>query len=133
MNPKIIKIDTDEAPKAIGPYSQAVMVEPFMFVSGQIAIDPITGKIIDYTIQGQTKCVLNNIEAILKAAGLNFEAIVKTEVYLKNWDDFQEMNNIYTDRFSHSIKPARQTMQVVRLPLDALIEISCIAFKQNRD
>ncbi len=121
------KIETPDAPKAIGPYSQAVVAGGFLFVSGQIPIDPKEGKIVDLTIQGQTKQVLENIEAILKKAGLGFADVVKTEVYLKDMGDFQEMNKIYAQTFSCPIKPARQAMQVGKLPMDALVEISCIA------
>jgi 2-iminobutanoate/2-iminopropanoate deaminase len=121
------KIETDQAPKAIGPYSQAVKVGNLLFVSGQVPIDPAAGKIVDFTIQGQTKQVLANIAAILKAANITFENVVKTEVYMKDLNHFQEMNAIYAETFHYPIKPARQAMQVARLPLDSLIEISCIA------
>lgn len=123
------KIETEKAPKAIGPYSQATVAGQFVFVSGQLPIDPATGKIIEHTIEGQTKQVLANIKAILHVANLSFAHVVKTEIYLKNLEDFQKVNAIYAEHFSDPIKPARQTMQVARLPLDSLIEISCIAFK----
>lgn len=125
----IYKIETSEAPKAIGPYSQALMADKFIFVSGQIPIDPASGKIKETTIQGQTTQVLNNIEAILKSQGLSFEHVVKTEIFLKDLADFQEVNKFYAEKFSHENKAARQTVQVSRLPMDALIEISCIAYK----
>jgi 2-iminobutanoate/2-iminopropanoate deaminase len=125
------RIDTEKAPKAIGPYSQAVIAGDFVFVSGQIPIDPKTGKIMESSILGQTRQVIDNIEAILMSVGLNLSDVVKTEVYLKEMKDFQEMNAIYAERFSHSIKPARQAMQVAKLPLDALVEISCIAKKKK--
>jgi 2-iminobutanoate/2-iminopropanoate deaminase len=128
MNKKLDKIETENAPKAIGPYSQAVQAGPFLFVSGQIPLDPKTGKLVEPTIRAQTVQVLDNIEAILKAANLTFADVVKTEVYLKDLQDFQEMNIFYAERFSHPIKPARQAMQVARLPLDVLIEISCVAY-----
>lgn len=120
-------IHTEKAPKAIGPYSQAIKVGPFLFVSGQLPLDPSIGEIIDSSIEGQTRRVIDNIEAILHAAGLHLQNVVKTEVFLKDMNDFQKMNHIYAERFSYSIKPARQAFQVARLPLDALIEISCIA------
>lgn len=123
------KIETIHAPKAIGPYSQAVGFERFLFVSGQIPIDPKTGKIVERTIEGQTRQVLANIETILQADGLGFENVVKTEIYVKDIGDFQVVNLIYAEKFPYSIKPARQLMQVARLPLDSLIEISCIAAK----
>jgi len=124
----IIAIQTDEAPKAIGPYSQAVQAGDYLFVSGQLGIDPATGQFVGDTIEDQTAQVLSNIEAILSAQGLSLQNIVKTEVYLKDINDFRNMNAIYANRFSHTVKPARQAMQVAKLPLDALVEISCIAF-----
>lgn len=114
---------------AIGPYSRAVAVENFVFVSGQIPIDPKSGKIVEQTIEGQTKQVLDNIETILKADGLSLKNVIKTEIYVKDLNDFQTINAIYGERFSHPVKPARQLMQVVRLPMDSLIEISCIAVR----
>lgn len=123
------KIETEKAPKAIGPYSQAIVAGQFVFVSGQLPINPTSGKIIETTIEGQTKQVLANIEAILHAAGLSFAHVVKTEIYLKDLENFHKVNALYAEKFSHPIKPARQTMQVARLPLDSLIEISCIALK----
>ncbi len=80
------------------------------------------------TIEEQTTLVLNNVEAILRAQGLTFQDVVKTEVYLKDMNDFKGMNTVYAERFSHAVKPARQAMQVAKLPLDARVEISCIAF-----
>lgn len=123
------KIETTKAPQTIGPYSQAVGFEYLLFVSGQIPIDPKSGKIIEHTIDGQTRQVLANIEAILKADGLGFEHVIKTEIYMKDIGDFQVVNSIYAEKFFHPIKPARQLMQVARLPLDSLIEISCIAVR----
>ena len=120
------KIETADAPKALGFYSQAVVAGPFLFVSGQVGIDPKTGKLIDETIQGQTAQVLANIEAILIAAGLTWKEVVKVEMFLKDLAHFQEVNVLYGKKLSHPIKPARQTVEVSKLPLDALIEISCI-------
>lgn len=122
------KIETENAPKAIGPYSQAVRAGDFLFLSGQIPIDPATGKVNEATIEWQTHQVLANIEAVLDEAGLGFEDVVKVEIYLKDISEFQIVNSIYAEKFPHSIKPARQTMQVAKLPLDVRIEISCIAF-----
>lgn len=121
------QIVTEDAPKAIGPYSQAVLAGQLVFVSGQLPIDPKRGKITESTIEGQTEQVLLNIEAILKAADLTFADVVKAEVFLKDMNDFQKMNAIYAEKFTGPVKPARQAFQVARLPLDALIEISCIA------
>ncbi len=125
------KVETRDAPQAIGPYSQAVLARPFLFVSGQIPLDPETGKVVGPTIEEQTRRVFANIEAILQEAGLGFEDVVKAEVYLKNMDDFQAVNAIYAEKFSHPVKPARQAMQVGRLPMDVLIEISCIALMRE--
>lgn len=128
---RIIQVETKEAPKAIGPYSQAVIAGGFLFVSGQIPIDPRAGKVLDHTIGGQTQRVFENIEAILRAAGLSLADIVRVEVYLKNMDDFQEVNAIYAEKFKQPVKPARQTIQVGRLPMDVLVEISCIALNKS--
>jgi 2-iminobutanoate/2-iminopropanoate deaminase len=125
---RLLEVRTDEAPHAIGPYSQAVLAGQFLFVSGQLAIDPASNQLIGNTIGEQTSQVLNNIESILRAQGLTLEDVVKAEVYLKDMNDFKGMNAVYTERFSHAIKPARQAMQVAKLPLDALVEISCVAF-----
>lgn len=127
-NPNITKIATDQAPNAIGPYSQAICAGPYIFISGQIAIDPASGKLTGETTEEQTKQVLKNIEAILAAKGLTLENVVKTEVFLKDLKDFSTMNSIYAEKFAYAIKPARATVQISKLPLDALVEISCIAF-----
>lgn len=121
-------IATEKAPKAIGPYSQAIVAGSYMFLSGQIAIDPTTGKLAGDTIEEQTKQVLKNIEAILAAQGLTLENVVKCEVYLKDLKDFQVMNKAYAEKFSVGAAPARAAIQISKLPLDALIEISCVAF-----
>lgn len=122
-------IDTEKAPKANGPYSQAIAAGPFLFISGQLPIDPKIGKIIATTIEEQARQVLDNIEAILAADGLTIENVVKADVFLKDMQDFQQMNSIYAARFNHAAKPARLTVQVARLPMDALIEITCIAYR----
>lgn len=125
------QIETTQAPKAIGPYSQAVSAGGFLFVSGQIPVNPQTGKINETTIEGQTRQVLANLEAVLKAANLSFADVVKTEVFLKEMGDFQKMNALYGEKFTGPVKPARQTIQAARLPMDALIEISCIAMRKE--
>lgn len=127
-NPHLTQIVTTQAPKAIGPYSQGIKAGAYVFISGQIAIDPTIGKLAGDTIEEQTKQVLKNLEAILFAQGLTLENVVKTEVYLKDLKDFQTMNSIYAEKFSYEIKPSRATVQISKLPLDALVEISCIAF-----
>lgn len=128
---KLTKIETDKAPKAIAPYSQALLFENLLFVSGQIPTDPRTGKIEAMDIAGQTKQVLANLEAILGAAGLTFKDVIKTEIYVKDMGDYAIINALYAEKFSHPVQPARQLMQVARLPLDSLIEISCIAALGN--
>lgn len=124
----ISQITTDQAPQAIGPYCQAIKAGDYLFISGQLAIDPTTGTLIGHNAEEQTRQVLQNIKAILFAADATFEHVVKAEVYLKNLDDFQAMNKVYAEAFSHAVKPARQAMQVAKLPRDALVEISCIAY-----
>jgi 2-iminobutanoate/2-iminopropanoate deaminase len=130
MSQNLKKIDTTHAPAAIGPYSQGIEANGFVFVSGQLPIDPKTNIIAERTIAAQTKQVLDNVEAILTEAGLTFNDVVKSEVFLKDMQDFKEMNTIYAEKFSGPIKPARQAFQVAMLPLDALVEISCIAAKK---
>ncbi len=129
MQKEIRPISTENAPKAIGPYSQAIAAGPFLFISGQVPVDPKTGTITAATIEDQTNQVLDNIEAILAAEGLSLEHVVKTEVFLKDMQDFSKMNAVYAERFAHAIKPARATVQVAKLPLDARIEIACIAYR----
>jgi 2-iminobutanoate/2-iminopropanoate deaminase len=124
----MIKIETENAPKAIGPYSQAVRAGQLLFISGQLPINPRTGKVEEASIEGQTGQVLANIKAILEAAGCGFDDVVRAEVYLKDLQDFAAMNQIYAEHFSSDVKPARQAMQVAKLPLDVRIEISCIAY-----
>lgn len=121
------KIETPEAPKAIGPYSQAVYAPPFVFVSGQVPIDPLTGKLVEPDIRLQVNRVLDNLEAILKASGCSFKDVVRCDVFVKDLNDFAIINEEYAKRFNQPVPPARQTIQVARLPLDALVEISCIA------
>src|SRR5262245_5058802 len=120
-------ISTATAPSAIGPYSQAVRAGNLIFVSGQIPIDPATGNLIeDKSIQGQTTRVLQNLIAIVEAAGGSAQDIVKTTVFLRDMTDFAEMNTVYSGFFSSS-PPARATVQAARLPRDVSVEIDCIA------
>ena len=121
------KIETASAPKAIGPYSQAVQVGGFLFLSGQIPLNPQTGALEEATIEGQTRQVFLNIEAILKAANLTFDQVVRSEIFLKDLSHFSVVNAIYAEFFKGPIKPARHTIQVARLPMDALIEVTCTA------
>ena len=126
------KIETDKAPKPNGPYSQAIQAGGFLFLAGQIPINPQTGKIEEISIEGQTRQVFLNIEAILKAAGLTFDNVVRSEVFLKDLSHFAAMNTIYAEFFKGPIKPARHTIQVAKLPMDALIEVTCTAVVNNR-
>lgn len=123
------KIETDRAPKAIGPYSQAVTSPPFLFVSGQLPVDPATGKIIEGDISAKTRQVLKNIQAILEEAGFKVEDVARTEIFLLDLKDFQAVNQVYGEVFAGATPPARQTIQVAGLPLGSPIEISCIAIK----
>ncbi len=124
----IKKIESSSAPKAIGPYSQAVRAGDYIFVSGQIPINPANGILVSGGVKEQTMQVLVNIQAILKSEGLSFENVVKTEVYLADLEHFQEMNDTYATFFEPEVKPARVTVQVSRLPKDAMVEISCTAY-----
>jgi 2-iminobutanoate/2-iminopropanoate deaminase len=125
MNKQVVS--TTHAPSAIGPYSQGIRAGNLLFVSGQIAIDPSTGNVIDdKTISGQTRRVLQNLIAIVEAAGGSTENIVKTTVFLRNMSDFAEMNAVYSTFFAAS-PPARSTIEAARLPRDVSVEIDCIA------
>ncbi|MCD6272319.1 MAG: RidA family protein [Deltaproteobacteria bacterium] len=119
-------ISTDKAPAAIGPYSQAVKTGGLLFCSGQIGIDPSTGRLSGNDIKSQTKQVLNNLKAVLLASGLSLADVVKTTIFLVNMDDFSIVNEIYGMEFGDH-KPARATVQAAGLPLDALVEIECMA------
>jgi 2-iminobutanoate/2-iminopropanoate deaminase len=121
-------IHTKKAPKAVGPYSQATEQKGMLFVSGQIPIDPETGKLVDGGIKEQTRQVLKNLDAILMAAGYASWDVVKCTCLLKDMDHFQEMNEVYAAYFNQD-PPARAAYQVVKLPLDVLIEIEAIAMK----
>lgn len=125
LNKKIIA--TANAPAAIGPYSQAISVDGWLFVSGQIPIEPISNKIIDGDIAVQTGQVLNNIKAVVEASGGTMQNIVKTTIYLKDMADFPKVNEVYKQYFPKD-PPARATVQVSRLPKDVSIEIDAIAF-----
>jgi 2-iminobutanoate/2-iminopropanoate deaminase len=121
-------IHTKEAPKAVGPYSQATEQNGMLFVSGQIPIIPETGKLAEGGIREQTEQVLKNIDALLQAAGYSSWDVVKCTCLLKDMDHFQEMNEVYAGYFKQD-PPARAAYQVVKLPLDVLIEIEAIAMK----
>lgn len=119
-------ISTENAPGAIGPYSQAVRVGEMVFCSGQIPIDPQTGDFVSDDVAAQTEQVLKNLAAVLEAAKTNLNNVVKTTVFLADMNDFAAMNEIYARYFGDN-KPARATVQAARLPRDARVEIECIA------
>jgi 2-iminobutanoate/2-iminopropanoate deaminase len=124
---KIEKITTSQAPEAVGPYSQGIIAGGFIFVSGQIPIDPDTGNMVDGGIREQTIRVLHNLEAVLQAKSLMLNAVIKVEVFLAKMDHFKDMNEIYASKFNTDPLPARQVIGVAGLPMNALVEISCIA------
>ena len=119
-------VTTDKAPAAIGPYSQAIKSGNLLFCSGQIPLDPSTGEIVPGDVSAQTERVMNNIAAVLTAAGAGFEDVIKTTIYLVDMGDFASVNEVYGHRFQ-SHKPARSTVAVKSLPRGALIEIEVIA------
>lgn len=116
------------APAPIGPYSQAILINDTLYVSGQIPLDPLTGDLRVDSIETATHQVMINIGSLLKEVNLDYSNIVKCSIFLKNMDDFAQMNPIYSSYFS-SVPPARETVQVSKLPMDVNIEISCIAVK----
>lgn len=120
------QVKTDHAPAAIGPYSQAIKAGGMVFAAGQIPLDPATGQIVSGGIQAQTEQVLENIRAVLTAAGASFETVVKTTVFLTSMSDFAAMNEVYA-RYFTGAAPARSTIAVADLPRGALVEIECIA------
>lgn len=119
-------VSSDRAPQAIGPYSQAIKANGFLFVSGQIPLDPVTGQIVYGGIEGQTHQVLANLKAILEKEKLAFDSVVKTTVFLKDMDDFTVMNKIYSQYFLTE-PPARACVQVAKLPRDVSVEIEIVA------
>ncbi len=120
------RVQTDNAPKAIGPYSQAIKANGFVFASGQIPLDPQTMQIIEGGVREQTERVMNNLKAVLEAAGSSFDRVVKTTVFLADLNDFVDMNEVY-GRFFGDAPPARSTVEVARLPRDVRVEIDAIA------
>ena len=119
-------VSTEKAPKAIGPYSQAVVANGFAFLSGQIAFDPSTNQIIEGDIAAQTERVMANLSAVLAACGSSLKEVVKTTVFLKSMDEFAKMNEVYGRYFKEN-PPARATVEAARLPRDVRVEIECIA------
>jgi 2-iminobutanoate/2-iminopropanoate deaminase len=122
------EIKTENAPKAIGPYSQAIEAGGMIFASGQIAIDPATGELNTGSIEEQTRLVLNNLKAVVEAAGSSFDNVIKCTVFLQDMNDFSRMNAVYAEFFKAPY-PARAAVQVARLPKDVKIEIEAVAVK----
>ena len=120
------EIKTDKAPQAIGPYSQGIIANGFIFASGQIAIDPETGELNTGTIEEQTRLALTNLKAVIEAAGSSFEKVVKCTVFLQDMDEFSQMNQVYAEFFKPPF-PGRAAVQVARLPKDVKVEIEAIA------
>lgn len=120
------KINVKTAPEALGPYSHAIKTGNLVFCSGQTPLNPDTMKVDATTIEGQTKQVLDNLSAVLAGVSLTLKNVIKTTVFLKDMNDFQDMNKVYADMFQGN-KPARATIEVSKNPLDALVEIECIA------
>ena len=121
-------ISIQGAPAPIGPYSQAILHGETLYVSGQIPLNPFTGELVTTSIEAATTQILTNIEALLKEAGMTVENVVKCSIFLKSMDDFSRLTEIYAG-FFRSTPPARETVQVSKLPLDVPIEISCIAIR----
>lgn len=119
-------VQTDTAPKAIGPYSQAIKSGDFVFTAGQIPLDPATGKLVEGDIRVQAKRVLDNLSAVLAAAGSSTARVIKTTCFLSDMADFPAFNEVYAEYFSET-KPARSTVQVAQLPLNARVEVECVA------
>jgi 2-iminobutanoate/2-iminopropanoate deaminase len=122
-------IQTKDAPQPIGPYSQAVLINNMLYTSGQIALEPDSGKFILDTIALETEQVMKNLKAVLAAASMTFENVIKSTIYITNMDDFGAINKVYGTFFKEDSAPARETVQVVKLPKNVNIEISVIASK----
>jgi 2-iminobutanoate/2-iminopropanoate deaminase len=120
------EVKTDKAPKALGPYSQAIVANGFVFASGQIAVDPATGELNQGSLEDQARQVLKNLTAVLEAAGSSMDHVVKANVYLQDMNDFARMNAVYAEFFKAPY-PARAAVQVARLPRDVKIEIEAVA------
>lgn len=119
-------VHSDKAPKAIGPYSQAIRIGDLIYTAGQIPLSPTSNEIVGTTIEEQTRQVLNNLKAVLEAAGSSLDKVVKTTVFLANLSDFAKLNAVYGEYFVE-MPPARSTVQVAALPRGALVEIECVA------
>lgn len=123
-------IKTDQAAAPIGPYNQAILVNRFLYTSGQIALDPETGDIQFGSIEEETERVMKNLKAILEEAKLDFSSVIKTTIYISDMDNFAKINAIYGSYFDDESAPARETVQVARLPKNANVEISLIAYQE---
>jgi 2-iminobutanoate/2-iminopropanoate deaminase len=130
--PRVTPVATPGAPAAIGPYSQAIIAGGFVFASGQIAIDPRTGTTLNTDIRAETRQVLDNLSAVLEAAGTSLDAVVKTTVFLKDMADFAAMNEVY-GRYFPGTPPARSTVQAAGLPRDVRVEIDAVALGPRAD
>ncbi|MFN3641020.1 MAG: RidA family protein [Flavobacterium sp.] len=122
-------IKTDNAPAPIGPYSQAVMIGNMLYTSGQIAINPKTGELIQGSIEEETKQVMENLKALLEAAGMGFEEVIKSTIFISDMHQFSRINSVYGSYFNEETAPARETVQVAALPKFVNVEISVIAIK----
>lgn len=120
-------IHSENAPEPIGPYNQAVLKNGFLFTSGQIAINPSTGELVTASIEEETKLVMQNLEAVLEAAGMNFSHVIKATIFIANMEDFGKINQVYATYFDEQTAPARETVEVANLPKYANVEISVIA------
>ncbi|QBD79965.1 RidA family protein [Ktedonosporobacter rubrisoli] len=125
------EIKTPHAPAAIGPYNQAIRYGQFIYTSGQIPLDPVSGEIVGEDVQAQTHRVLQNLQAVLSAAGSSLNHVVKTTVFLASMSDFQAMNAVYASYFKDGVTPARTTVAVAELPRKALVEIECVALAED--
>jgi 2-iminobutanoate/2-iminopropanoate deaminase len=121
-------ISTDKAPAAIGPYSQGVMVSDFLFLSGQIPLDPVSGEMVEGGIEAQTRRVMENLRGVLQSQSLDLDSLVKTTIFLTNLQDFSKVNAVYGSYFSENA-PARSTVEVSALPRGAAIEIEAVALR----
>jgi 2-iminobutanoate/2-iminopropanoate deaminase len=126
-----VAVFTENAPAAVGPYSQAIKAAGLVFVSGQIGLDPVSGKMVEGGVAAQAEQVLDNLEAILKEAGSGLDQVVKATVFLTDMDDFQTVNGVYAKRFK-SVPPARAAVAVAALPLGALVEIEAVAMVKEQ-
>ena len=134
MNSSVLEpIETKFAPKPVGPYSQAVLVENWLYCSGQIALDPVSGEMIgDGNIETETRQVLKNLIAVVKAAGGETSNVIRTTIYLTDLNDFTKVNQIYAETFDNNVSPARACVEVSNLPKGGKVEIDCIAWLGER-